>query len=145
MSEPTSFAERDAATQASPRATTAGTLARPSRARLLKEVLAGLSTIPGIRGGLLVTPDGLVITSDLPPRSQVEALAALGATLGRELELGAGRLGRHAFRTAFFSADHGALFVGSSQIGFLVLIGDRSADVASVRLALSRALDHLRQ
>ena len=144
MSEPTSYAERVAPPH-DVAVTAAATPARPSRARLFKEILAGLSTTSGIRGGLLVTPDGLVITSDLPPRSQVEALAALGATLGRELELGAGRLGRQAFRTAFFSGEHGTLFVGSSQIGFLVLIGDRTADIASVRVALARALDHLHQ
>src|SRR5881296_4760281 len=59
---------------------------RPPRARVFKEILASLSKVASIRGGLLVTPDGLVITAQLPPRSQVEALAALGATLGRELE-----------------------------------------------------------
>jgi predicted regulator of Ras-like GTPase activity (Roadblock/LC7/MglB family) len=118
---------------------------RPSRARVFKEILASLSTIPGIRGGLLVTPDGLVITTDLPPRAQVEALAALGATLGRELELGAGRLGRGAFRAAFFSGESGTLYVGSSPLGFLILSGDKSSDVASVRVALSRALDRIHQ
>src|SRR5262245_55251504 len=80
-------------------------LVRPSRAHVFKEIVASLSTIHGVRGGLLVTPDGLVITTDLPARAQVEALAALGATLGRELELGADRLGRGAFRTAFFSGE----------------------------------------
>ena len=92
---------------------------------------------------MLVTPDGLVITADLPPRSQVEALAALGATLGRELELGAERLGRGPFRTAFFAGDQGTLFVGSSRIGFLVLSADKAVDVASVRVALGRTLDRI--
>ena len=120
-----------------------GHLARPSRSRVFKEVLSGLSAIPGIHGGLLVTADGLIVTTDLPARSQTEALAALGATLGRELELGAGRLGRGAFRTAFFSGDAGTLFVGGSPVGFLILSGDKTADALSVRVALSRALDHI--
>ncbi len=116
---------------------------RPPRARVFKEILAGLSQLAGVRGGVLVTPDGLVITADLPPRAQVEALAALGATLGRELELGAARLGRGQFRMALFAADGGMLFVGSNRLGFLILLGERNADMASVRMALSRALDHL--
>jgi len=118
--------------------------ARPSRAHVLREVLAGLSGVPAVRGGLLVTPDGLIIASDLPARDQVEALAALGAALGRELELGAARLGRGAFRMALFFADRGLLFVGSSRIGFLILLGEKGVDVASVRVALGRALDRLR-
>jgi predicted regulator of Ras-like GTPase activity (Roadblock/LC7/MglB family) len=116
---------------------------RLSRARVLREILAGLSRLGSIRGGLLVTPDGLVIATDLPPRSQVEALAALGATLGRELELGADRLGQGGFRMAFFVGESGTLFVGGGRIGFLILLGDRSADPASVRLALARALHRL--
>ena len=121
----------------------AGAAPRPSRARVFKEILASLSKVASIRGGLLVTPDGLVITAHLPPRSQVEDLAALGATLGRELELGSARLERGAFRMALFAADNGTLFVGGSRVGFLILLGERNADMASVRMALGRALDHL--
>ena len=117
--------------------------AQPSRARVFKEIVASLSTAASIRGGLLVTPDGLVIIADLPPRSQVEALAALGATLGRELEVGSARLGRGTFRMAVFAADGGTLFVCCSRPGFLILVGDRNVDVTSVRMALGRALDRL--
>jgi predicted regulator of Ras-like GTPase activity (Roadblock/LC7/MglB family) len=122
-----------------------GPALRVSRAHILKDIVGGLSKVPGIRGSLLVTPDGLVITAELPARSQVEALAALGATLGRELEVGADRLGRGAFRTAFFAGDSGTLFVGGSRVGFLVLIGDRNADAATVRRALTRAIDRLQR
>ena len=117
--------------------------ARPSRTRVFKEIVASLSKAASIRGGLLVTPDGLVIIADLPPRSQVEALAALGAALGRELELGSVRLGRGAFRMAVFAADGGTLIVCGVRPGFMLLIGDRNVDVTSVRMALGRALDRL--
>lgn len=116
---------------------------RPSRAHVFKEIVSGLSKVGSIQGGLLVTPDGLVIIADLPPRAQVEALAALGATLGRELEVGSARLERGAFRMAFFAAERGTLFVCSSRPGFLILLGDRNVDVTSVRMALARALDRL--
>jgi len=91
-----------------------------------------------------VTPDGLVITSELPPRFPVEALAALAATLGRELELGASRLERGAFRTAIFSADDGTVFVGGSPVGYLTLVADRNVNAEAVRAALGRAVDRLR-
>jgi predicted regulator of Ras-like GTPase activity (Roadblock/LC7/MglB family) len=116
---------------------------RSSRAHVFKEIVAGLSKVGSIRGGLLVTPDGLVLVADLPPRSQVEALAALGATLGRELEVGSARLGRGAFKTALFAAENGTLFVCGSRPGFLILLGDRNVDVGAVRIALARALDRL--
>src|SRR6185437_3709155 len=86
---------------------------RASRAQAFRETLFEL-----------IRPDGLVINSELPPRFPVEALAALAATLGRELELGASRLDRGAFRTAFFSADDGTVFLGGSPVGYVTLVAD---------------------
>lgn len=117
---------------------------RPSRAQAFRETVFDLIRLDGVRGGLIVTPDGLVITSELPPRFPVEALAALAATLGRELELGATRLERGAFRTALFSADDGTVFVGGSPVGYLTLVADRNVNVEAVRAALGRAVDRLR-
>jgi hypothetical protein len=74
----------------------------------------------------------------------VEALAALAATLGRELELGASRLERGAFRTALFSADDGTVFVGGSPVGYVTLVADRNVNNEGVRTALGRAVDRLR-
>lgn len=114
-----------------------------SRARGLREALGELRTLAGVLGGLIVTPDGLVVTADLPPRIPAEALAALAATLGRELEEGTRQLGREAFKTAFFSADDGTLLLGGSPIGFVVLVADAGADPAPVALALRNALPRL--
>jgi predicted regulator of Ras-like GTPase activity (Roadblock/LC7/MglB family) len=115
-----------------------------SRAQAFRETLFELIRLDGVRGGLIVTPDGLVITSELPPRFPVEALAALAATLGRELELGSSRLERGAFRTALFSADDGTVFVGGSPVGYVTLVADRNVNNEGVRTALGRAVDRLR-
>ena len=116
---------------------------RPLRARAFKEIAASLATVASVRGVLIVAPDGLVITASLPPRSPVEALAALGATLGRELEVGSARLGRAPLKAAVFVADHGTLFVGASHVGFVIVLGDGSAPVVPIRSALIDALDRL--
>jgi predicted regulator of Ras-like GTPase activity (Roadblock/LC7/MglB family) len=114
-----------------------------SRSREIREAVANLSGLEHVRGTLMVTPDGLVITADLPAGSPLESLAALGATLGRELELGAERLGRGKFKTALFSADDGTIFVGGSPLGFVLLLADPRADLSAVRSALGLALDRL--
>ena len=116
---------------------------RPLRARAFKEIVANLVAVASVRGVLVVSPDGLVITASLPPRSPVEALAALGATLGRELEVGSARLGRAPLKAAVFVAEHGTLFVGASHIGFVIVLGDGSAPVVSIQAALADALDRL--
>jgi predicted regulator of Ras-like GTPase activity (Roadblock/LC7/MglB family) len=115
-----------------------------SRAQAFRETLNELIRLDGVRGGLIVTPDGLVITSELPPRFPVEALAALAATHGRGLELGASRHERGAFRTALFSADDGTVFVGGSPVGYVTVVADRNVNNEGVRTALGRAVDRLR-
>jgi predicted regulator of Ras-like GTPase activity (Roadblock/LC7/MglB family) len=120
-----------------------GRLPRPSRAQQVREILGKLGQLAGVRGGLIVTPDGFVITADLPPPISAEDLAALGATLGRELELGMDQLARGTFRTAFFSTDGGAIFLGGSPIGFVILLGDAGAEPAAVSPALQEAVARL--
>ncbi len=114
-----------------------------ARADEWRRVLAELSGLERVRGGLIVTPDGLVITSSLPAAFPVESLAALGATLGRELELAAERLERGSFRMASFTATEGTLFIGGSPLGFLILVGEQGADPAGVRRGLGQALARL--
>ena len=116
---------------------------QPSRAQQVREILGKLGQLAGVRGGLIVTPDGFVITADLPPPISAEELAALGATLGRELELGMDQLARGTFRTAFFSTDGGAIFLGGSPIGFVILLGDAGAEPAAVSPALQEAVARL--
>src|SRR5215470_6282667 len=79
----------------------------PTQGRDVRAVLEGLSALEGVRGALLVAPDGLVIAAHLPDDIGVEALSALAATLGRELELRAGLPGHGAFAAARFGADIG--------------------------------------
>ena len=134
----------DAQIPSEPTASSEATAPRGSRAQAFRETVFELIRLDGVRGGLIVTPDGLVITSELPPRFPVEALAALAATLGRELELGATRLERGAFRTAMFSADDGTVFVGGSPVGYLTLVADRNVNAEAVQAALGRAVDRLR-
>jgi predicted regulator of Ras-like GTPase activity (Roadblock/LC7/MglB family) len=116
---------------------------RPTRAQELRDALGDLRRIAGIRGGLLVAQDGLVIAAELPAPLAAEPLAALAATLGRELESSVDQLGRSAFRTASFSAEDGTVFVGGSAVGYLILIADATADQVVVSSALRSALTRL--
>ena len=113
---------------------------RSTRAREFRRTLAEMLKIDRVRGGILVAADGLVITASLPRNIAAEPLAALAATLGRELEVGADRLQRAPFRTALFSADDGTVVLGSSAVGFVVVLGDRELNVGLVQWALRKAL-----
>jgi predicted regulator of Ras-like GTPase activity (Roadblock/LC7/MglB family) len=117
-----------------------GVPARATRAREFRRILAEMLKIDRVRGGLVVAADGLVIAASLPRGVAVEPLAALAATLGRELEVGADRLKRTPFQAALFSAENGTVFLGSSPVGFVVVLGDREVNVGLVQWALRKAL-----
>jgi predicted regulator of Ras-like GTPase activity (Roadblock/LC7/MglB family) len=108
---------------------------------LLREIVA----LPGVRGGLIVAADGLAIATELPPGMPVEAVSALAATLGRELELRGPRLRRGTFLAAQFTGTAGTVFVVSSPIGFLVVVAEADAHADAVRYSLRGAIEMLRR
>jgi predicted regulator of Ras-like GTPase activity (Roadblock/LC7/MglB family) len=107
-----------------------------ARGRHVCDVVEQLVGLHLVRGAMIVAPDGFVIAAQLPPALAVEPLAALG----RELEINAARLGRPAFQTALFSADDGALLLGTTRIGFVVVLAEPHANLHSIRGALRDAL-----
>jgi predicted regulator of Ras-like GTPase activity (Roadblock/LC7/MglB family) len=111
-----------------------------SRGRQVRDVVQALARAAAVRGALLVAPDGFAIAAEVPPGLAIEPLAALAATLGRELEVGASRLGRGAFQTAMFSADDGTLCLAASRIGFVVALAESQGNVPAVRAALEEAV-----
>lgn len=111
-----------------------------SRGRLVRDIVAGIRHLNAVRGALLVAPDGFVIAAEVPPTVAVEPLAALVATLGRDLETGASRLGRSALQTALFSADDATLVLAPSRLGFLVALAERTANLPALRNALDEAV-----
>src|SRR5258705_6076203 len=110
-----------------------------SRGRQVRDMVQTVARLYGVKGALIVAPDGFVIAAEVGDGVAVESLAALAATLGRDLEVGASRLGRGAFQTALFSADDGTLFLATSPIGFVVALAEPQANLQSVRAALAEA------
>ena len=111
-----------------------------SRGSQVRDIVQTVARLHGVKGALIVAADGFVIAAEVPEGVAVESLAALAATLGRDLEVGASRLGRGAFQTALFSADDGTLFLATSPIGFVVALAEPQANLQSVRGALAEAV-----
>jgi predicted regulator of Ras-like GTPase activity (Roadblock/LC7/MglB family) len=111
-----------------------------SRGRHVRDIVQELKRLHWVRGALIVAPDGFVIAADLPPSVAVDSLAALTATLGRELETSAARLGRPSFSTALFSADDGTMFLAGSRIGYVVVLADQQVNIEAIRGALTDAV-----
>jgi len=115
----------------------------PALGRDFRGLLGQLVKLEHITGGLIVAPDGLLIAAELPRQLPAEPLSALAATLGRELELRGPQLRRGTFPMAQFLAVDGTAFLASTPVGFIVLLGDASADWDATRGALRTAVGSL--
>jgi len=115
----------------------------PALGRDFRGLLGQLVKLQHITGGLIVAPDGLLIAAELPRQLPAEPLSALAATLGRELELRGPQLRRGTFPMAQFLAVDGTAFLASTPVGFIVLLGDASADWDATRGALRTAVGSL--
>jgi len=111
-----------------------------SRGGHIRDIVQELKRLHWVRGALIVAADGFVIAADLPHTVAVDPLAALAATLGRELETSAARLRRPSFCTALFSADDGTMFLAACRIGYLVVLADAQVNVQAIRGALADAV-----
>jgi|SRR5262245_36472014 len=108
-------------------------------------VLTDLARLDDIQGGLVVSPDGLVMAIHLPPHIAVEPLAALAATLGRDLELRSPRIRRGTFLMAHVATPDGTVFLCDTPVGFIVLLAETEVNREAVRHALRAAMQHVRQ
>ena len=110
------------------------------RATRVRRILTRLGRVEGVRGGLIGAPDGFLLAATVSAGGDIDGLAALTATLGRELELGASRLEQGAFDAAVFTAADGTLVLGGSAVGYLAVVAARAADVGRIRAEMKRAL-----
>jgi predicted regulator of Ras-like GTPase activity (Roadblock/LC7/MglB family) len=111
-----------------------------SRGRQVRDIVTGLRYLNAVRGALLVAPDGFVIAAEVPPTIAVEPLAALAATLGRDLAAGASHLGPGTVHTALVTADHGTLLLAPCRLGVVVALAECQANLPALRGALETAV-----
>jgi predicted regulator of Ras-like GTPase activity (Roadblock/LC7/MglB family) len=113
--------------------------------RDVRPVVDALRHVPGVRGSLLVATDGLVIAARVPGGMATDALAALAATLGRELEVGGPPLRRGQLHLAQLTAADGLVLLAGTPIGFLVVVAEPDVDREAVRQAVRRAGEDIRR
>ncbi|HSF04867.1 MAG TPA: hypothetical protein VLG10_03680 [Methylomirabilota bacterium] len=126
-----------------PRAAKAAVEPRPNLD--LELVLADLTRLEHVKGGLVVSPDGRVMAVRLPREIAAEPLASLAITLGRDLELRAPRVRRGTFLMAHVAAGEGTVFLCGTPVGFIVLLAEAEVNRENVRHALLAAMNAVRR
>jgi predicted regulator of Ras-like GTPase activity (Roadblock/LC7/MglB family) len=106
----------------------------------VRSVLEGLADIPGVRGSLVVTQDGMVVDSLIGKSLREEVVGAMAASLiigvRRHLE----KAQRPPFESLTVVSTHGKLIVADTGTAFLVVILDKNIDLGHAELELRSAV-----
>lgn len=106
----------------------------------MRSVLEGLADVPGVRGSLVVTQDGMVVDSLVGKSLREEVVGAMAASLiiGTRRHLEKAR--RPPFESLTVVSTHGKLIVADTGTAFLVVILDKNIDLGHAELELRSAV-----
>ena len=110
----------------------------------MRSVLTGLADIPGVRGSLVVTQDGMVVDSLIGKSLREEVVGAMAASLilGTRKALDKGQL--PPFESLTVVSSHGKLVVADTGTAFLVVILDKNIDLGHAELEIRSAVRKVR-
>lgn len=105
----------------------------------MRDVLKGLADVPGIRGSMVITVDGMVVESLLGRSLREEVVAAMAASLILGTRRTVEATGR-TFESFSLVSTHGKMIVADTGSAFLVVVLDRNIDLGHAELEIRSAV-----
>ena len=110
----------------------------------MQRILEELNRVPGVKGSMVMTPDGMVVVEALGPTLEEEWVAAAAANMiiraGRSVEgLNLGTLNRFVL-----TAGRGRIVFVNIEVGFLVVIASKSLKLDTTILEIDSAARKIR-
>ena len=109
------------------------------------DILEELNKTSGVSGSMLVGRDGIVIASDLQAAMEDETVGALAASITANIQKSLGRLGQPEPRQITIEADNAKLFLADCEVGVLVVLTEKDANLGLIRLEVRNAKRRLGQ
>lgn len=105
----------------------------------MRSVLRALSDVPGVRGSMVVTLDGIVVDSLLGRSLREDVVGAMAASLiiGTRKAVEAAR---RTFESFSLVSTHGKMIVADTGSAFLVVVLDRNIDLGHAELEIRSAV-----
>jgi predicted regulator of Ras-like GTPase activity (Roadblock/LC7/MglB family) len=111
----------------------------------MREVLQRLNLLSGMKGSLVVTPDGLPIAAELLEDMDRETAAGLSAFIGRMLNDWAGEVQAGKISIGLMEAKEARLFFAPVDWGYLVAITEKHCPLGEMRLEMKVAVAGLNE
>lgn len=110
----------------------------------MKEALVELNKLRGVRGSLLVAPDGMVVTSALAEGLQEDVVGAMAASVATTALRCLERMGIGRLSQALLDATNGKLFLCDAGVGYLVTLADPDVNTGLIRVEMRAAAEKIR-
>ncbi|MBK8099749.1 MAG: roadblock/LC7 domain-containing protein [Planctomycetes bacterium] len=111
----------------------------------IQEALTELRRAPGVKGGALVTADGLMVAQSLDPRFHDEAVAGLTSFLLSTTCKSLADGGMGTCERFVLHATHGRAVFAAVEESFLVVLLDQFADFDGCKAEIDVAVQQLRR
>ena len=111
----------------------------------MRDVIRELNTIPGIKGSLVLTSDGIVVTSELSPDLDEDTTAALVGNVVTQTEklLESGHY--QAMEQMVLTATRGKIVIQNLSNCYLVVVTNQFINLDVTRLEIASAANKLRE
>jgi len=110
----------------------------------VEQVLKRLETVPGLEGSALISSDGFMLASSLPPEMSEDRVAAMGAAMVSVAERVNRELSRGKFEMTIISGEDG--YTLATDIGLeaiLVVLASKNSKLGLIFYEVKRAAEDL--
>jgi predicted regulator of Ras-like GTPase activity (Roadblock/LC7/MglB family) len=111
----------------------------------MRDILAALNDVVGVRGSLVVTHDGMVIAAELGEDLKEDALAAIATAVIRNTVAALREARYDSFVRYDLCATHGRMFFVDTGTTYLVVVMDMNIDIGPAELEIKSAARRIRQ
>ena len=116
------------------------------RSEDIEKVLRRMENVPGVEGAALVSADGFMLASSLPPDFSEDRVASMGAAVVSIAERVNKELNRGKFELSIISGSDGyTIATGVGLEAILVVLAAKNAKLGWVFLEVRRAAEELAQ
>jgi len=105
----------------------------------MREVLLELNQEVGVKGSMVVTHDGVVVTSEIAPPLNGDQVAAIASNSIKDINSALRQIGASEFAKFIFNSTYGKMVFLETGSAYLVVVLDKHLNLDFTMLAIASA------
>jgi len=105
----------------------------------MKQVLTDLNKEIGVKGSMILTRDGVVVASEIPPPLNGDQVAAIASSTIQRVNVSLRDIGARDFSRFLFNSTYGKMVFTETGDAYLVVVLDKHINIDFTMLAVMSA------